>query len=116
MYLETMLDDYLLELKLRNCSQRTIKTVKNNNTLFFNWLKTEAGIVDIENVRKTHIKGYLRYKQEMGLKPTYINGILKNIRMFFNYLIREEYLEVNPVASVRFQKEEKVIIKSFSAE
>ena len=116
MYLETMLDDYLLELKLRNCSQRTIKTVRNNNMLFFNWLKSETGIVEVEQVRKTHIKGYLRHKQELGSKPTYINGILKNIRMFFNYLIREEYLEVNPVASVRFQKEEKVLIKSFSAE
>ena len=116
MYLETMLDDYLLELKLRNCSQRTIKTVKNNNTLFFNWLKSETGIVEVEQVRKTHIKGYLRHKQELGSKPTYINGILKNIRMFFNYLVREEYIETNPVAAVRFQKEEKVLIKSFSAE
>ena len=116
MYLETMLEDYLLELNLRNYSDRTIKSVRNTSRLFFKWLQSEFGINEIEQVKKPHIKAYLQYKQEQGLSPVYINGILKYLRMFFRYLTDEEYLDVNPIATVRFRKEEKVLIQSFMVE
>ena len=116
MYLETMLEDYLLELKLRNYSERTIKSARNTNRLYFKWLRSEFGIDEIEQIKKPHIKAYLKYKQEQGLSPVYINGILKYMRMFFRYLVEEEYLDINPVAAVKFQKEEKVIIQSFMPE
>ena len=116
MYLETMLEDYLLELKLRNYSERTIKSARNTNRLYFKWLRSEFGIDEIEQIKKPHIKAYLKYKQEQGLSSVYINGILKYMRMFFRYLVEEEYLDINPVAAVKFQKEEKVIIQSFMPE
>ena len=33
MYLETMLEDYLLELNLRNYSDRTLKSVRNTSRI-----------------------------------------------------------------------------------
>ena len=74
MYWEMMLEDYLLELNLRNYSDRTIKSVRNTSRLFFKWLQSEFGINEIEQVKKPHIKAYLQYKQEQGLSPLYING------------------------------------------
>lgn len=110
---QTALEEYLLDLKLRNCSPRTIKTMENNMTLFFNWVKLEHDVTQIEDVRRNHIKGYFQYKQSLGLKPTYLNGILKNMKAFFNYLNREEYLEINPATKITYQREEKVIIQTF---
>ena len=78
MYLETMLEDYLLELKLRNYSERTIKSARNTNRLYFKWLRSEFGIDEIEQIKKPHIKAYLKYKQEQGLSSVYINGIYQN--------------------------------------
>lgn len=111
---QTALNEYLLDLKLRNCSPRTIKTMRNNMTLLFNWIETEYKITEIEDIRRNHIKGYLQYKQSLGLKPTYVNGILKNIKAFFNYLVKEEYLKESPSAKISLQKEEKVLIQTFS--
>ena len=68
---QTALNEYLLDLKLRNCSPRTIKTMKNNMSLLFNWIEAEYEIKEIEDIRRNHIKGYLQYKQSLGLKPTY---------------------------------------------
>lgn len=116
MYLTTLLEDYLLEAKLRNLSARTIKSVKNANLLFFNWLRSEFGIEEIQQVKKPHIKAYLKYKQDQGLSPVYINSILRYLRMFFRYLVEEEYVDINPVASVKFLIEEKVLVQSFSPE
>ncbi len=116
MYLTTLLEDYLLEAKLRNLSTRTIKSAKNTNLLFFNWLRSEFGIEEIQQVKKPHIKAYLKYKQDQGLSPVYINSILRYLRMFFRYLVEEEYIDVNPIASVKFLIEEKVLVQSFSPE
>ena len=59
---QTALNEYLLDLKLRNCSPRTIKTMKNNMSLLFNWIEAEYEIKEIEDIRRNHIKGYLQYK------------------------------------------------------
>lgn len=111
---QTALNEYLLDLKLRNCTARTIKTMRNNMTLLFNWIETEYKITEIESIKRNHIKGYLQYKQNLGLKPTYINGIIKNIKAFFNYLVREEYIDRSPSEKISLQKEEKVLIQTFS--
>lgn len=116
MQIDKLLDEFLLDLQLKNYSERTIKSVRNNNRLFFSYLKSQYDIEDIEEVKKPHVKSYLRYKQASKLQPTYINSILKNLRMFFKYLEEEEYIYINPVEKVSFIKEEKVIINSFNEE
>lgn len=116
MNLTKLLDEFLIEMKLRNRTERTIKSVRNNNNLFFKWLKYEYGITEVEDVKRIHVKAYIQYKQSLGLKPTYINSILKNLRMFFRYLEDEEYISINPVTKVTFQKEEKVIIETFTTD
>ena len=114
MLLQNLLVEYLLELKLRNYSERTIKSVRNNSTLFFYFLKSQYGVETIEKLNKTHIKAHLKYKCQLGLKPTYVNSILKNIRMFFNYLFEEEYIKENYAFSIHFQKETKTVIETFT--
>ena len=37
---ETALNEYLFDLKLRNCSPRTVRSAKNNMALFLCWLET----------------------------------------------------------------------------
>lgn len=112
---ETALNEYLFDLKLRNCSTRTVRSAKNNMALFLCWLETEYNLTAIEDIKRVHIKGYLHYKQSLGLKPTYINSILKNVKAFFNYMVREEYLSTSPASQIKLQKEEKVLIQTFTA-
>lgn len=112
--LENLLNEYLLDIRLKNYSVRTIKSVKNNNLLFFAYLQSEYGITTIEKVSHIHLKAYIKHKQVLGLKATYINSILRNVRMFFNYLEQEEYITSNYIRKVNWQKEDHVIIKSFT--
>lgn len=112
--LENLLNEYLLDIRLKNYSIRTLKSVKNNNLLFFAYLESEYGITTIEKVSHVHLKAYIKHKQTLGLKATYINSILRNVRMFFNYLEQEEYISNNYVKKVSWQKEDRVIIKSFT--
>lgn len=111
--LENLLNKYLLDIRLKNYSVRTLKSVKNN-MLFFAFLESEYGITTLEKVSHVHLKAYFKHKQSLGVKATYINSILRNIRMFFNYLEQEEYISNNYIKKVSWQKEDRVIIKSFT--
>ena len=102
--LKNLLEEFLLEIKLKNYSPRTLISVRNNNLLFLSYLESEFGITTLEKLSHVHIKSYIKYKQSLGLKPTYINSILKNMSMFFRYLQDEEYIEANLAKKVRWQK------------
>ena len=116
MQLKDVLDEFLFELEIKNFSKRTIKTYKNNNNLFFNYLKNEFEITELENVKPNHIKKYFQYLIKKGQKPTYVNNILKNIRAFFLYCEEQEYIKEKPTEKVKWQKEKKVIINTFTTE
>ena len=49
---ETALNEYLFDLKLRNCSPRTVRSAKNNMALFLCWLETEYNLTAIEDIKK----------------------------------------------------------------
>lgn len=70
----------------------------------------------LDEVKATHIKGYFMYLKSKGRKETYINGILKGIRSFFNYCVEEGYIhsKLNPCLQVRWVKEDRTIIKTFN--
>ncbi|KXL53404.1 tyrosine recombinase XerC [Anaerotignum neopropionicum] len=114
MQLIHLLDEFLLELKISNKSERTIKTVRNNCTLFIKYVGKEFNVDSVEQLNRNHVKAYVTYKQSLGLKATYINNIIKNLRMLFNYLHQEEYISTNLMKQIKFQKESKVIIQSFT--
>lgn len=44
---------FFVILKLRNNSERTIKTVRNNNSLFFKWLAVDISKKKTDSERKT---------------------------------------------------------------
>lgn len=112
--LQHLLEEYLLEIQLKNYSIRTLKSVKNNNSLFLRYLESEFKIETLDKLSHLHIKAYIKYKQSLGLKATYINSILRNLSMFFSYLQEEGYIAENFAKKIRWQKQDKVIIKSFT--
>lgn len=112
--LQHLLEEYLLEIQLKNYSIRTLKSVKNNNSLFLRYLESEFKIETLDKLSHLHIKAYIKYKQSLGLKATYINSILRNLSMFFSYLQEEGYITENFAKKIRWQKQDKVIIKSFT--
>ena len=114
MLLADVLKEFLFEIKIRNYTPKTQKGYKNNNALFHNWLRNEYGIEELEEVTHIHVKQYITYLQQKGRKPTYINGILKNIRSFYEYCVSEDYCMKNICKQVKWVKERTVIINTFT--
>lgn len=116
MLLKQLLNEFILELEIREYSKRTLKGYKNNNLLLFTYLKKHFEIEKIEDVKPTHIKSYIKFLQKQGRKTTYINGVIKSFRAFFKYAIQEEIIEENPMLKVGWLREGTVLINTFSEE
>lgn len=118
LYLEDILKEFLYHIDIQNYSKRTQKGYKNNNLAFIKYLSNEFQIDELEDIRTQHIKSYLMHLKNKGRKESYVNTILKNIRSFFNYCVEEGYItqKQNPCLNVKWMKEPKTLIKTFSDE
>ena len=103
-----------MDCELRNLSKRTIKGYYNNCLAFLTFIEKKYGLVDLDEIKPPHIKAYFQFLQRKGLKPTYINGILKCVRALFKYAAAEGYIPSNPTQKVNWLKEGKVVINTFS--
>lgn len=116
MLLEDVLKEFLFETQIKNYTIKTQKGYRNGNKLFYNWLKNEYNITELEEINHLHIKQYISYMQKKGRKPTYINGIIKILRSFYKYCTDEEYIKQNPMKKIKWEKEGKVLINTFTDE
>ena len=114
MLLKAVLNEFIYECKIRNLSPRTIKSYHNGNNLMIQWLIDNQSITDIEQVKPTNLKAYISYKLDNNAKETYINGIIKHMRVFFKYAVDNEYISNNPLLKVNWAKETKPLIKTFT--
>ena len=62
------------------------------------------------------IQDYINHLTEKGLKETYINGLLKCFRAYFNYAVEEGYISRSPMEKIKFQREVMPIIQTFTDE
>lgn len=108
------LEEFKIECDLRRLSPRTTKGYYNSTALFLNYLEKHEGIDALEAIRHQHIKKYVQYLLEKKLSPSYINGILKCLRAYFRYARGEFYIGTDPAAKVSWQRENKVLIETFT--
>ncbi|MBU3154772.1 tyrosine-type recombinase/integrase [Clostridium estertheticum] len=114
MLINDALKEFIFDCEIRKISPRTLKSYRNNNLRFFNYVKQEFNIIELEEFSHLHIKKYFRFLIDKGLTETYANGILKCMRAFFVYCINEEYVIVNPCLKVSWQRVPKTLINTFT--
>lgn len=110
-----IIDRYRRSLKRKNCSSHTVKNYTNILSHFTSWLT-----IPLSKVTKKDMGIYVDRLLRKRLKPKTITCHLQAIRLFFDYLIDEEEVDViNPVAKIsirlpkplpRHLKDEQVVM------
>ena len=114
-----LIDDFHLTQKLEG---RAVKYIDLCERRLSNWCEYTRSVLSIENiedVKASHIRSYIGYCQELGReKAITINGNLSTIRVFFKYLIDEEFIDEldDPTRRVKDLREDKRIITTFNDE
>ncbi|EOI55536.1 tyrosine-type recombinase/integrase [Enterococcus gilvus] len=112
---ETLFKEYLLDLKLKNFSKRTIESYNFHKNKFIRFYKREINTeVDILKITSYDYKLFISDMLDSEYKATYINTILKTQRAFWNYLVNEDVVKVSPMAKIKNLKETKVVLTTFN--
>ena len=111
MKVKKVLEIYLKDLQVQRYSTQTIRNYRIILEAFTSHLEGE-GIEEIEDITATSIRGYIASKGQN--KASYVNGIIKRIKVFFKWCVNEEYISRDPSAKVRMLREEKVILTIFN--
>ena len=110
MLVDNIIKEFLLNCTIQNYFPRTIKSYRNNLERFFSFV-TET---ELEKITSVIIKEQIMGFQQRGLKPSYINSIIKTLRAFYTYVLDQEYISVNPMKKVPWCRERLTIIKAFT--
>lgn len=116
MLVDDVVKEFIFELQVQNYTSRTIKGYKNNILKFVEYSKQEFEVYELDEINHIHIKKYFQYLLGKGRSAVYVNTILKNIRSFFKYCFKEEYIQRNIALKVSWQREERTVIKTFNDE
>jgi integrase/recombinase XerD len=109
MLLSHLLEEYLLSLQVKNYSVRTIETKGHYINSFIQFTDD----ISIFKVNKVMVNNWILAEKEKCKAQT-INGKIIAVRTMFKYAVKEEYLQLNPLAKVEMLKEETTVIRTYS--
>lgn len=104
--------DYLQNSK--RVSPNTLQAYSRDIKQFYNYVSENA--LDIVNISKTSIITYMLYMQKSGRAASSISRNLASVRTFYNYLISQKFLSVNPAADLETPKQEKKLPQILSTD
>lgn len=117
--LHELIDDTSLNQQLQGRKERYIDLCSYRLNRWKDFVESGYCITDLENVEPIHIKQFIRHCQQAGTeKAITINGNIATLRVFFNELVDDGWLDemANPMRRIRNFKEEKKIIQTFTDE
>lgn len=103
-----MMEDYLMELEIRNYSPNTIKTYRSIINGFYTFLLNEKNLNDVRLILKS-FKRYIRYlKRERKVSQNYIYLVTVVLKKFF------EFAGISVLEDVKTPKRTKSLPKSLN--
>ena len=109
------INSFLEHLKIvRHLSPHTIKNYRRDLTQFAEFLEKETD--DWKEVQKHNVRDFINRERRRGLNPRSLQRMLSSFRSFFNYLLDEEIIEVNPASEIRAPKSPILLPKALDTD
>lgn len=112
MTIKQALREYLIEIEVRNYTQKTIRSYRNNLNMLVRFLEEQEDLTEIEDLTLASVRQFTKYMMQ-GHKGTYVNGLLKTAKSFIQYCYDEGYCGFNTKKNFKWCKEDKPIIETF---
>ena len=81
-------------------SQHTIISYETDLLSFAVFMKNEFENVDVASIKTTYIRTWLAFLKENNITSRTINKKISTLRSFFKFLLKNNFVEVNPVTGV----------------
>lgn len=113
MLLQDLVDEYIYDGLTKGYTKKTINNKTHEFRQFLRIMKEKRGVNEIEQVTSHDMKAYIRIKQQDGLQQQSIVSMLKMVKAFFNWCVKEEYIAESPMKKVDMPKIPKKVINAF---
>lgn len=88
-------------LKRLGQSKNSVASCEAAVNLFLNWMKKQT--IEPEQGSYADVLAYMKYCQKNGTTQRTIQNYLCMIKHFYDYLIEQKQIEINPVAGIKVQ-------------
>ena len=105
--IDRQIEQFLTHCSMKQLSKKTLKAYNQTLYLLANYLEQVHSITSAEQVKAFHISAYIGYLQERGtdykrsISKTIINNYIRNMRVFFNFLVEFDYIERSPMRKIK---------------
>lgn len=112
-----LIEDFELNQQVQERKKEYVALCKYRLNRWRNFMAEKYNVTEVEDVKPIHIKQYIRYCQQLGKeKAITINGSIATLKVFFNDLVEEEFIDEsdNPMRRIKNLKEERKVIHTFN--
>lgn len=114
--MEMLIDQFIHFLAVeKGLAANTLESYQRDMLAFTAYLR-DHGVSDIRDSTRTHIIGYLMTLQEKGRATATLSRNMASIRAFYQFLVRDKYLDKDPSIHLETPKIEKRLPKVLSIE
>ena len=96
-----MIKDFTNYLRGKELSHSTIKSYETCMLRFLAWLKQQN--MEPEQVRYADVLAYMKHYQKQGVVQRTIQHYMLSIKHFYDYLVEEQRIKVNPLLNIKVQ-------------
>ena len=114
MFMKTLYKEFICDCRVRNLAPRTVRNYEKQLDYFLRYLEEVHGIIVLEELKPIHIKQFVLMLQGKHHKPSYINDLLKAVKVMCAYAFGEGYTTELITKRVKNIKEPRVLIHTFS--
>lgn len=129
------IDDFITYCEVKNLSKKTISSYEQTLRLFAIYLKRECNVKEAGDTKEIHIMQYIKHLKERGkytvvanentkmvnfpenrvdyqkeVSKTTINNYIRNIKVFYNYMYENRYINNNPIRRVKQLKNQRKVV------
>ncbi|MBQ3374497.1 MAG: tyrosine-type recombinase/integrase [Oscillospiraceae bacterium] len=114
MEMKVLAKEFIFDCKVRDLAPRTVRNYEKQLDYFVRFLAESQGVKQLEDLKPIHIKQFIAMLQEKKNKPSYVNDLLKAVKVLCRYAFDEGYVPELITKKVKNVKEPKVLIHTFS--
>lgn len=81
MFIKTLSKEFIFDCQVRDLAPRTIRNYEKQLGYFVRYLEEAQGVISLEDLKPIHIKQYIAMLQSKNHKPSYINDLLKAVKV-----------------------------------
>jgi len=122
--LKSLIEGFKLSCQTENKSPKTIEWYTCFLERFLQFLQLNIHPTRVNEIDKNHIRSFILYLQQQAKTPhtdkplssSTVQGYIRTLKVFFSWLLREEYIESNPMTRIPVPRAPVRVVNTFNHE